>query len=104
AERARRHVDDPGFDGERLARHLRERGEAILDSWAEILGAAAEGSGQRCYSPYDEVKQGKALLRGIEERSSLGEHDRKFTAPTSMRDVESTVHIWVDRGAIWGSR
>lgn len=104
ARRARHHVEESGFDGERLARELEERGNAILDSWSAILDSAAEGSGKRCYSPYDEVREGKALLRGMEERGGLGEHERKFTAPTSMRDVESTVHIWVDRGAILGGR
>jgi hypothetical protein len=77
----------------------------VLDSWEQVLAGAAEGSGQRRYSPYDEAKEGKALLRTLEDaREGVTDHERKFVAPTSMRDVEGTVHIWVDRSMILGGR
>jgi hypothetical protein len=103
AERARVHDEDEA--GERLAHALRERGNAVLDSWEQVLASAVEGSGQRRYSPYDEAKEGKALLRTLEDaREGVTEHERKFIAPTSMRDVEGAVHVWVDRSMILGGR
>lgn len=103
AERARVHDEDEA--GERLAHALRERGNAVLDSWEQVLASAIEGSGQRRYSPYDEAKEGKALLRTLEDaREGVTEHERKFIAPTSMRDVEGAVHVWVDRSMILGGR
>jgi hypothetical protein len=31
------------------------------------------------------------------EAPPVGTDDARFAAPTSMRDVEPTAHIWVDR-------
>jgi hypothetical protein len=28
--------------------------------------------------------------------------ERKFAAPTSMRDVEGQVHLWLERGELGG--
>ncbi|MFO0634766.1 MAG: hypothetical protein U0168_18130, partial [Nannocystaceae bacterium] len=78
------------------------RGLALLDSWDDILTAAASGSGRRRYSRFDELKEGKAILHMVGERAAVvtTEHERKFHAPTSMRDVEPSVHIWVERGVL----
>ena len=96
AERARLHTRDSS--GERLAQELRARGKALLDSWETILSQAAEGAGERRYSPWDELKEGKALLHTVGDADDVkDQHERKFHAPTSMRDVEASVHVWVDR-------
>ncbi|MEX1361502.1 MAG: DISARM system helicase DrmA [Nannocystaceae bacterium] len=99
-ERARTHSDD--LNGERLSADLRRRGMSILDSWQTILETAAEGSGSRSYSPFDDAREGKALLRTFDDTDNTTDHEQKFEAPTSMRDVESTVHIWVDRSLLLG--
>ncbi len=100
AERARQHSDDSGSD--QLYKDLLARGLALLDSWDDILTAAASGSGRRRYSRFDELKEGKAILHMVGERAAVvtTEHERKFHAPTSMRDVEPSVHIWVERGVL----
>jgi hypothetical protein len=100
AERARRHTAEEGTD--QLAKDLYDRGLALLDSWDHILKEAAAGAGTRFYSRFDELKEGtKPLLHMIGDTANVtDEHERKFHAPTSMRDVEASVHIWVDRGAL----
>ena len=95
ASRASLHNDD--VDGQRLANELRERGRSLLDSWEKILKTASEGAGARRYSPFDNLKEGKPLLHMVGSSLPADQHEAKFHAPTSMRDVESSVHIWVDR-------
>jgi hypothetical protein len=99
AERARVHSGEA--DGKRLADDLYARGNALLDSWETILANAAAGAGQRRYSQFDDLKEGKPLLHMIGDRSNVtDQHERKFHAPTSMRDVEASVHVWIDRSLI----
>ncbi len=53
---------------------------------------------QRRYSKYDKEKTGgKPLLFTPldEERPLDGTPDAQFAAPTSMRDVEATAHLWL---------
>ena len=53
---------------------------------------------QRRYSKYDREKTGgKPLLFTPldEERPPEGTPDARFAAPTSMRDVEATAHLWL---------
>jgi hypothetical protein len=98
--RAKAHASDMDLDVERLGHEVRKRGMALLDSWDEIIHAMGSGAGQRCYSRFDEVKEGKSLLRLFEDDANppQNEHEARFRAPTSMRDVEASVHVWVDRG------
>lgn len=99
AERARTHSGEA--DGQRLAEELYARGKALLDSWEKILASAASGAGQRRYSQFDDLKEGKPLLHMIGDHANVtDQHERKFHAPTSMRDVEASVHVWIDRSLI----
>lgn len=101
AERARLHASDGS--GERLAAELYERGMSLLDSWQTILQSSVEGAGPRRYSPYDDLKEGTAILHTVGDADKVtNEHERKFHAPTSMRDVEDSVHIWVERSVFLG--
>mgnify|MGYP000743034941 CR=1 FL=1 len=79
---------------------IRDRALSLLDTWTELVIQAREGSGSRRYSPW-ERGEGKELLRlaldALKHNSSLSDEERRFVAPTSMRDVEPVVHVWVDR-------
>jgi len=49
---------------------------------------------------------GRALLYTVldETPPPAGTDDAKFSAPTSMRDVEPTVHLWLETRALGGGR
>jgi hypothetical protein len=84
---------------------LRSRGKAILDAWQSIANDARAGEGKRSYSPFDKDKTaGKPVLfpqlDGEEKQKPANE--RLFAASTSMRDVEPTVHLWVERRPLGG--
>jgi hypothetical protein len=95
AERARHHSDRHLAQ---LAEDLSKRGKALLDSWEAILDAAIEGGGTKHYSGFDEDRTGTPLLITADKRDEMKTAaERKFVAPTSMRDVEASVNVFVDR-------
>jgi hypothetical protein len=73
---------------------------SLLDSWQKIVEAAkTEEAGKRCYSALDRGKNGKAILTTALDDDALkvaSADERRFTAPTSMRDVEPSVHVWLN--------
>jgi hypothetical protein len=76
---------------------LRARG--LLDAWEKIIEQAQGDAGKRSYSGFDVEKPGKPLLRTALEVDPLKPatpEERKFIAPTSMRDVEPSVHVWLN--------
>jgi len=95
----------PKAEQELLVDMLRSRGKAILDAWQSLASEARAGQGKRAYSPYDKDKAaGKAVLfTPLEaDEKDKGAAERLFSAPTSMRDVEPTVHLWVVRRQLGG--
>lgn len=100
-----------GDDQEEFAKiegALRDRGMKILESWTKLVKEARnEAAAKRAYSPYDKDKAaGKPLLFSVVEQDPL-EVDvdtARFCAPTSMRDVEASVHLWIERRALGGRR
>lgn len=104
-ERARRHrsLEEPVID--RLTSDLEQLGRALLDSWQEVIRDAQEGAGGRRYSPYDLDRQGgRALLfTALDDEAPLPHTDEaRFEAPTSMRDVEPNVHLWLQKQPLGG--
>jgi hypothetical protein len=104
---AARAAQQPGVDGASLTR----RGRNLLDSWdrlvKQIAGPGGESAGGRIhYSPYDKEKASVSMLHTAldDERPDMGTDYPKFRAPTSMRDVESSVHLWIERGRLGGKR
>lgn len=78
---------------------LRHRCGNLLDAWQQIALRAAK-EGERCYSPYDDLRPGRPLLFTADDeeealRRRYESDERKFRAPTSMRDVEPAVHLWL---------
>jgi hypothetical protein len=86
-------------DGQqRLEGDLRKRGENLLDTWTDLVRSTPGDPKQRRYSKYDREKTGgKPLLFTPldEERPVQGSPEARFAAPTSMRDVEATAHLWL---------
>jgi hypothetical protein len=87
---------------------VRRRGMRILEAWEKLVKVARhEGATKRAYSKFDRDKEaGKPLLYSpIDDNAPpANTDDAWFSAPTSMRDVESSVHLWIERRSLGGRR
>ena len=97
--RAQRHRQwhDAGAE-DRIRDLISARGKSFLDAWEKVIKRAVEGASTRTYSRNDRVgNEGLALLfaAGEEPPPNLDHDERQFRAPTSMRDVEPSVHVWL---------
>jgi hypothetical protein len=99
SERAGQQPDLTGPALEARQVKLQKRGESLLDAWEKLVAVNDEQTGDRTYSRYDREKGGKPILFTVTDTDlpPPGTDDAKFSAPTSMRDVEPTVHLWVNR-------
>ncbi len=95
--RARHHRDWHDKDAEdRIADLVRQRGRDFLDSWERIVDKATAGAAARIYSGLDRVKdEGKPLMYTANDDRPDDHDARQFEAPTSMRDVEPSVSVWL---------
>jgi len=101
AERTNRTADEE----EKIRTTLRGRGKNIIDAWEAIMKKANLAAADRCYSPWDPNKKGKPLLFQVtDDTEDLDNDEIKFAAPSSMRDVEGSVHLWVKRGPLGGRK
>ena len=95
-------------DSQRMRSSLRARGKKLLDTWLALTKEAREeAAGKRAYSRYDKDKTaGKPLLYSVVDDNVPDEQsgEARFSAPTSMRDVEPSVHLWLVRGTLGGGR
>lgn len=83
---------------ERIGHLLRERGKSFFDAWEKVIDKAIEGAAVRVYSKNDRTGTGeKALMyaAGEDPPENSSHNERLFRAPTSMRDVEPSVHVWL---------
>ena len=100
----------PGIDAATHARvvdAMRRRGANLVDAWISIVAESRRVAGRRSYSPFDRARDaGKPLLFTPldDDPPPAGTDDAKFAAPTSMRDVEPTVHLWLERRQLGGKR
>jgi hypothetical protein len=78
---------------------LTARVQALVDAWEELVRLAQEGGYPRVYSPWDRGRPPTArnLLRQVLDTPELQAPPEAelFTAPTSMRDVEPSTHLWL---------
>ncbi len=98
--------DDPSAQ-ETIEAELCTLARRVVDRWSTFIAEARAGGAVRCYSPWDPGRTGTAMLwtaldEGRARDKGLATHDH-FVAPTSMRDVEPTVHLWL-RPAGWSSQ
>jgi hypothetical protein len=100
----------PGVDAaahERIVAELTKRGNNLVDAWISIVTESRKEAGKRSYSPFDRARDaGKAILFTAldEDKPPTGTDEAKFCAPTSMRDVEPSVHLWLERRNLGGRR
>ncbi|KIG17618.1 Superfamily II DNA and RNA helicase [Enhygromyxa salina] len=89
--------------GDVFARTVRDRADSLLNCWLSIIDDRKSKLAHLHYSPYDSFRdKGRPLLRNALEAQSpdpevqemLTADERRFVAPTSMRDVEPSVHVW----------
>ncbi|MBE2252457.1 MAG: helicase [Myxococcus sp.] len=91
-------------EGQRLANHVRQRITSLLDSWQVVIKESLASGARRPYSNFDPAgRKERALLRqALEEEGSATPDELRFVAPTSMRDVEPSVHLWLTRQPLGG--
>jgi hypothetical protein len=95
-------VDAPEL-AEEIAQKVRQRAQALFDSWDRVVAGAKDGEQARVYSNFDEGcrKRPALLVTRIEEsQQQLDSDAARFVAPTSMRDVETPVPLWVTRRSL----
>ncbi len=101
---ARAKAHRPDYPPELLDR-LRERVALVFEHWEDLIQAVKTDGQYLKYSTWEKSKGGQALLSTavddlVGSHAPLLDH---FRAPISMRDVEPSVHIWVDQ-VIKGAR
>jgi hypothetical protein len=90
-----RHFHDAEAE-RRIKDYVARRGKSFLDAWERLVDAAIKGAATRQYSEYDGRRaEGKWLLHTATDEKRSDHDEREFQAPTSMRDVEPSVHVWV---------
>jgi hypothetical protein len=96
-DRARQHRDWPDADAEtRIAALIRARGRNFFDAWERVIDRAVQGAAVRIYSKNDGAgSQGKWLMFTANDEPPDDHDERHFQAPTSMRDVEPSVPVWL---------
>jgi hypothetical protein len=100
----------PGVDAsahERIVSELTKRGNNLIDAWISIVTESRKEAGKRSYSNFDRARDaGKPILYTAldEDKPPAGTDEAKFCAPTSMRDVEPSVHLWLERRNLGGRR
>jgi hypothetical protein len=95
--RGRRHREWHDAEAEqRIADELRARGRNFLDAWERVMDRAKAGAAERTYSGLDRRKaEGKPVLHTATDDAPSDLDERRFVAPTSMRDVEPNCHVWL---------
>jgi len=93
-------IDGLTAEARDIATRVQKRAAALFDSWDRIVAETRNGSDPRVYSGFDDGcrKRRRLLLPRAEgERLDPRADEARFVAPTSMRDVEAPVHLWVVR-------
>ena len=94
--RARGHREWPDDGAEtRIADLIRARGKSFLDAWERVVDKAITGAGGRTYSRMDRAGRDVALLFTANDDQPDDHDERHFQAPTSMRDVEPSIPMWL---------
>jgi hypothetical protein len=75
------------------------RGHKTSSTPGRLADRARHAATNLAYSRFDREKDaGTPLLHTAEDAvAEPGSDEAKFVAPTSMRDVEPSVHLWIER-------
>ncbi|MEN9579225.1 MAG: hypothetical protein RJA70_2234, partial [Pseudomonadota bacterium] len=94
----------PGKDRKQeaeLVSQVRGRARNLLETWENITRSTEAEPVKRRYSRFDKDKStgGPTLLyQALDENApERNSPEGRFCAPTSMRDVEATAHLWVTK-------
>ena len=101
-ERAKHHREhnDPTAEAN-LTQSIRRRGRHVFDAWQRIIQSACDGGATRIYSKFDRAgEKGKAVMIAPGQDAPEDYDEACFRAPTSMRDVEPTVPVWLRVNAL----
>ena len=96
-------IDATSEQADEIANKIRQRAQALFDSWDRIVAGAKNGEQPRVYSTFDVGcrKRPALLVTPLDEaRQDLGSDAARFVAPTSMRDVEAPVPLWISRKSL----
>lgn len=106
AARAGRHDEMDAEDAERLMGEVRRRGKGLLDDWEKVVKRVREeAAATKGYSRFDRERTASSYLLYMvvdEQKPAPNSEEARFAAPTSMRDVEESVHLWLERGVLGG--
>ncbi len=101
AERAARQPTQGRSDEEELMDNVRRRGKNLIETWIQLMRSTSDEPVKGRYSRYDKDKSpgGTPLLRQALETNAPHRNspEGRFIAPTSMRDVEDTAALWVQK-------
>ncbi len=87
----------PAMEAELIAQ-LEKRGQNLLETWLSIVQSTDSEATKRRYSRFDKDKTGgpPLLYTALDKDAPPpGSPESRFRAPTSMRDVEETAHLWL---------
>lgn len=98
---ARRAEMQPGLMGAasgELVHNITGIGRNLIATWIELMRSTTAEPVKRRYSRFDKDKTGgEPLLKQVLDQNAPDKNSQegRFFAPTSMRDVEATAHLWV---------
>ena len=97
AARARAQPASSAAASDQLGAEIEKMGANLLDHWANLVTGTKEQPAKMRYSPFDREKTGgPPLLLTTQDRGKQEPEpgQERFEAPTSMREVEDTAHLW----------
>jgi hypothetical protein len=97
-QQPQRELEDPGAERDAFGEQVRQRAVKLLDQWEEVIARAREATSERTYSGYDlQGSWSSAFLHPPIEKTPPDPSvpEARFVAPTSLRDVEPSVPLWL---------
>lgn len=76
--------------------HLQQRVQSLVSDWSAVVNALAGAGVPTIYSPWESAGGEPLLSTAVDPPSPKDPRLVRFRAPTSMRDVEPGVHLWVE--------
>jgi hypothetical protein len=108
ADRAGRHAVLEAEEFNETKKAIGDRARKLVVIWEKLTDEARNEAGApRSYSRFDREKSaGTPLLHCVtdDDLPPPQSPEARLVAPTSMRDVEPSVHLWLERGSLGGRR